>query len=108
MPGLNVDFHRRAADALDLGVDLEHVADPHRPNECHRIDCDGDDAAFRALDTGNAPGLVHPRQHPAAENIAVGVGVGGHGGDADGELAAGAAVGGGGGGHEQVSANNLA
>jgi hypothetical protein len=42
-----------------------------------RLDRDGDDAAARALDPGDAAGLVHAREHPAAENIAVGVGVGG-------------------------------
>src|SRR5690348_11706025 len=42
-PGLDVDLHRGAADALDLGIDLEHVADAHRLDESHRIDLDGHD-----------------------------------------------------------------
>ncbi len=46
-----------------LGEHLEHVADPHRADEGHGVDRDGDDAALRALDSGDAAGLVHARQH---------------------------------------------
>ena len=35
-PGLDVDLHRGAPDALDLGVDLQHIADAHRADEGHR------------------------------------------------------------------------
>jgi len=37
---------------------------------------------------GDAAGLVHAREHPAAENVAVGIGVRRHGDDAHGECAA--------------------
>jgi len=72
----------------DVRIDLEHVAHPHRTDEGHRLHCDGDDAALGPLDTGDATGLVHPRHDPAAEDVPVGVGIGGHRADADGELAA--------------------
>ena len=45
-------------------------------------------ALSRALDPGDAAGLVHARQHPATEDVAVGVGVGRHRADADREHAA--------------------
>ena len=67
-PRLDVNLHRGAADALDLGIDFEHVTNPHRLDELHGIDGDGDDAAAGALDGGDAAGLIHAGQHPAAEN----------------------------------------
>jgi hypothetical protein len=89
-----VDLHRRAADVLHLGIDLERVADLDRADELHGVERDGDDAAVRPLDAGDAAGLVHAREHPAAENVAVGVGVRRHGADAHRERAARGGVGG--------------
>src|SRR6185437_16693428 len=91
-PGLDVNLHRGAADTFHDRVDLEHIADAHRADELHRLDRDGDDAAAGALDAGDAAGLVHARHHPAAEDVAIGVGVGRHRADAHGELAARAQV----------------
>src|SRR5271170_4934485 len=36
-PGFDMNSHRGAPDALDFGVDAQHVADAHRANECHRL-----------------------------------------------------------------------
>jgi hypothetical protein len=94
-----VDLHRRAADVFDVGIDLERVADLHRADELHGVERDGDDAAVRALDAGDAAGLVHAREHPAAEYVAVGVGVRRHGADAHRERAARGGVG----GHVRIS-----
>ena len=77
-PGLDMDLHRGAPDALDLGVDLQHVADTHRLDEGHPLDHDRHHAALRAFDARDAAGLVHVRHHPAAEDVAVCVGVGRH------------------------------
>ena len=88
-----MDLHRRPADVLDMRIDLERVADFHRADELHGVKRDGDDAAVRPFDAGDAAGLVHARQHPAAENIAIGIGVRRHGADADGERAARGGVG---------------
>ena len=86
-PGLDVDFHRGASDAIDRGVDAQHVADLDRPDEGHRLDGDRHHPSLSAFDRGDAAGLVHLDEHPAAEDVAVGVGVGGHGGQANGEFA---------------------
>jgi hypothetical protein len=87
-PGLDVDLHRGAPDALHFGIDLEHVADAHRLDEGHRLDHDCHDTALRALHACDAAGLVHVRHHPAAEDVAVGIGVGRHRDGAHGEFAA--------------------
>ena len=87
-PGLDVNLHRGAADALHIGEHLQHVADPHRLQERHRIDRHGDDTAARPLHPGDAAGLVHPRHHPAAEDIAIGIGVRRHGDHPHGQRAA--------------------
>src|ERR1043166_10123526 len=57
-PGLDMDLHRGAADALHRRIDLEHVADPHRADELHGVERHGDDAAAGAFDAGDAAGLV--------------------------------------------------
>src|SRR5690606_27321695 len=41
-PGLDGDGDRGGADALDGGVDAEHVANLHRGDEGHGLDGDGD------------------------------------------------------------------
>ena len=81
-----MDLHRGPADGLDLGIDAEHVADLHGPDEGHRIHRNGDDTALRPVDAGDAAGGVHSRHHPAAEDVAIRVGVGRHRKRADRQL----------------------
>ena len=76
-----------------LGIDLDRFPGLDLAGELHGIERDGNDAAMRQLDAGNAAGLVHARQYPAAENVAIGIGVRQHGADADGERAARGGVG---------------
>src|SRR5437588_10185595 len=57
-PRLDMDLHRCAADALHLGVDLQHVADPHRADEGHRLDGERHDPAARTLHARDAARLV--------------------------------------------------
>jgi len=82
-----MDLHRGPPDLLDAGVDAQHVANLDRSDKGHGLDGDGHDASLRALHGGDAAGLVHLAQHPAAENVAIGVGVGGHGDEANGKIA---------------------
>jgi len=54
----------------------------------HGFDRGRHDAALGALARRYAAGDVHLRQHPAAENVAMRIGVGRHGKRARGQLAA--------------------
>ena len=78
-PGLDRDAHRGPTDALDPRVDAEHVADLDGADERHAVDRHRDDAAPRPVHAGDAARDVHLRHDPAAEDVAVGVGVGRHG-----------------------------
>lgn len=86
-PDLHGDFHRGVADAVEARVAGDGVADLDGGDEAHGVDRDRDDAAagVRAGEDGAAE--VHLRDEPAAEEVAVGVGVGGHRDRADHDFA---------------------
>src|SRR3546814_8089098 len=88
LPGLDGDGDRRRADPHDVAIAAQHVANGDRPDEGHRLDADGDHAAAGAAGGGEAAGDVHLAEHPAAEDIAVRIGVRRHGGGAGVHLAA--------------------
>src|SRR5205814_9298982 len=79
---LDVDGDGSGADAHDVAVEGKHVADGYGLLELELVDRDGDHAAERASRGEHAPGDVDLRHDPAAENVAVLVGVGRHGHDA--------------------------
>ena len=83
-----MDFHRSPADTLHLCVDAKHIAHLDGPDEGHGVDRNRHHPALGALDPCNAARLIHPRKHPAAEDIAVRIGVGGHGNGAHGKVSA--------------------
>ena len=86
-PGLDMNLHRRPPDVIDRRVHAQHVADLDRADEGHRVDGDRDDASLRLLHRRDSAGLVHLAQHPAAEDVAVGVGVARHGDQANRQFA---------------------
>src|SRR3546814_17321284 len=61
-PGLDVDGDGGAADAEDVGIGAEHVADIDRTVEHHGVDGDGGNAPGGARTGGDAAGDVHLRQ----------------------------------------------
>ena len=73
------DGDRAAADLADLAVDRHQVADLDRLDEGHGGDRHRRHPALGHPGRQGAAGDVHLRQHPAAENIAVSVHVGGLG-----------------------------
>ena len=73
---------------VDCGVDGKHISNLDRADECHRLNGDRDDAPLSLLGRANAPSLIHLADHPAAENIAVGVGVARHSDQANRQFAA--------------------
>src|SRR5687768_2026966 len=75
---LHLDGDRGVADALDVDVEGEHVADLHRLLEHELLHRDGGDAAAREARRERAAGDVDLRHDPAAEDVAVLVGVGRH------------------------------
>src|SRR3569832_959705 len=79
---LNVDGERGAADAHNLGVTADEVADEDRPVKFERIHRYRHHASLCAAKGGDARGDVDLRHDPAAEDVAGEIGVGGHGQDA--------------------------
>src|SRR5688572_3444566 len=79
---LDRDGDRGGADALDLDVERNHVADLHRLLEDELLHRHGGDAAARQAVGDGAAGDVDLRHDPAAEDVAVLVGVGRHRHDA--------------------------
>ncbi len=86
-PRFDVNFERGSADILDRRVNAEHIADLDRTDEGHGVDGDCDDASLGPFDGCDAAGLVHLAQHPAAKDVAIGVGVLRHGDEADRQFA---------------------
>ena len=72
---LDANRDRRAPDALDFGIDADHVAQVNRLDELHLVDRDRRDRSAGAARRDDARGDIHLAQHPAAEDMAVGVDV---------------------------------
>ena len=64
---------------LPVVLDAQHVADPHRPDEGHAVDRDGDHPPAGAFSAGDAAGEIHLGKNPAAEDVARGIRVARHG-----------------------------
>src|SRR5437762_2053956 len=79
---LDADSDRGVPDPHQVGIEGKHVADLHRLLEDELFHGDGRHAAARRAPGENAAGDVDVRHDPAAEDIAVLVGVGGHRHDA--------------------------
>src|SRR2546428_5894487 len=79
---LDADGDRGVPDPHQVGIEGKHVADLHRMLEDELFLGDGRNAAARRAPGENAAGDVYVRHDPAAEDIAVLVGVGGHRHDA--------------------------
>src|SRR5579883_1574975 len=77
-PGLDAHGDRGPPDADEVGVDAHHVADIDRLLEGHGVDRDGGDPALGDAVGEDAARDVHLAEHPAAEDVAVLIGVGGH------------------------------
>src|SRR5262249_39421322 len=86
-PGLEMHRDRGAAEAHELGVHGDEVADIDRLPEIDRVDRNRHVAGLGDLGGIHAAADVHLAQKPAAENIAVLVGVGRHGQRAGAEIA---------------------
>ena len=76
------DSDRGAADPLDPGIDRDQVVQQDRRDEGHRLDRHGCRRPLRGAAGDDAAGDVHLAQHPAAEDMAVGVDIGGARNDA--------------------------
>src|SRR5580692_1710733 len=86
--GLHRHRDRAASDPRHMAVDADEIADPDRLVKSHGLHRHGGDPALRPAGGDGAAGNIHLRQHPAAENIAVGIHVGWHRRGADDRLAA--------------------
>ncbi len=69
------DRHAGPPDPLDVGVDADQVAQLDRRDEFHPLDRHGRDGTLRPSRRDDAGGNIHLAQHPAAEDVAVGVDV---------------------------------
>src|SRR3546814_17696027 len=67
-----------------MGVDRDDVAQQNRSDELHRLDRDGRGRPLRDARGDDAAGDVPLAEHPAAEDLAVDVDVGGRRADAQG------------------------
>src|SRR6476469_9740781 len=79
---------RGAALLQQVDIDAELVADGHRAGKLDRVRRDQQRLALRPARHERAACKSHLAHQPAAEHAAVGVGVGGHGGDTDHRLSA--------------------
>ncbi len=77
-PAFDLHRDRRGADLDDLGVAADLVANEHRPMEGHAGDRNRRGASSGAAGRHRATGEIHLGQHPAAEDVAPLIGVGGH------------------------------
>ena len=76
------------ADLEDFAVNRDLVADRYRFVEHDPVHRHGHRPALGAARGDQAGGRIHQAHQPAAEDVAIGVGVGRHRGDADGGIAA--------------------
>ena len=72
---IDADRYRRAAAPLLARIDRHDVAQQDRRDELHALDRDRGDRPLRQPMRDDAPGYVHLAQHPAAENMTIGVDV---------------------------------
>jgi hypothetical protein len=86
-PDLKIDGDRGGADAQDPAITADYIADMYRLYKDYGFGGDGDDAATGNLPGENAAGDIHLRHDPTAENVAVRVGIGGHGQGPENKLA---------------------
>jgi hypothetical protein len=77
-PSLDANRHRGASGPHQLAVAADLVADIDRLVKHHRVDGHRGAPAARSLHRQIAAGEIHLGQQPAAENVAVRVGVGRH------------------------------
>jgi hypothetical protein len=79
--GVHLDVHgdRSASHPQDLGVEGQDIAHPHRVLEDELLHRDGRHSTSGMARGQDRPGQVDLGHHPAAEDVAVGVAVGGHG-----------------------------
>lgn len=84
--GSDFDSEAGAANAFGDGVTGEAIAYEDGLVEGHVVDGDGDKAGGGEAAHMDVGGQVHLAYDPAAEHIAIGVGVAGHGDDFDDEL----------------------
>jgi hypothetical protein len=82
-PCLDVESHRRSSALYHPCPDRQFISDLDRIVKAHAFDGDGRAAPLADPGGGIAGSKVHLRHDPAAENIARGIGVGGHGYRAD-------------------------
>jgi hypothetical protein len=75
---LDVDRDRRRADPLDAGIEAQQIGDRDRLLEDELVDGDRRDPPLRDPGRKDGAGDVDLRHDPAAEDVAVAVGVGGH------------------------------
>jgi hypothetical protein len=60
---------------FDLGIDRKNIVEQDRRDELHRLDGDGGDRPHGLAGGDDAPGNVHLAEHPAAEDVAIGIDV---------------------------------
>src|ERR1700722_10291536 len=87
-PGLDADGDRGLADPHQTGVHGNQIADEHGFSKVHRLDRHRHGARFRGLRGKDAAADIHLAEQPAAENIAILVGIGRHRQRAGTEIAA--------------------
>ena len=78
-PNLNVNLHRSVADFNQFAVAGDDIADRNGAVEDDFIGRYGGGTAAGGFVGKDAAGNIHLRHQPAAENIAVGIGIGRHG-----------------------------
>lgn len=69
---------------FDLGIAADFVSDENRQMERHGFDSHSYKPVPDMVVGKGGAGQIHLRKHPSAENIPVGIGVGGHGDRAQG------------------------
>src|SRR3984957_10129540 len=78
-PALDFDCDRGVADLVDAAIAGDFVADTDRAMKHHSGDSNGYRAAAGAAGGDGGASEIHLADQPAAENVAVRIGVGGHG-----------------------------
>lgn len=88
-PDLEFEGHRCGAEAGDVAVAADDVADFDGLEKFERVDGDGDDSGAGHLLGEDATGNVHLGHDPATENVTIRVGVRWHGESTQDEVALG-------------------